>query len=34
MIPESSISLRRSENGQYIVDTGDGQEIYQTLGAA
>ena len=34
MIPESSISLRRSENGQYIVDTGYGQEIYQTLGAA
>lgn len=34
MTPESSISLRRSENGQYIVDTGYGQEIYQTLGAA
>ena len=34
MIPESSISLRRSENGQYIVDTGEGQEIYQTRGAA
>ena len=34
MIPESSISLRRSENGIYIVDTGEGQEIYQTLGAA
>ena len=34
MIPESSISLRRSENGQYIVDTGEGQEVHQTLGAA
>ena len=34
MIPESSISLRRSETGQYIVDTGEGQEVYQTLGAA
>lgn len=34
MTPESSVSLRRSENGQYIVDTGYGQEIYQTLGAA
>lgn len=34
MIPESSISLRRTENGQYIVDTGEGQEVYQTLGSA
>ena len=34
MMPESSISLRRSENGKYIVDTGYGQDIYQTLGAA
>ena len=34
MIPESSISLRRSENGQYIVDTGYGQEVYNTLGSA
>ena len=34
MIPESSISLRRSENGQYIVDIGYGQEVYNTLGSA
>ena len=34
MIPESSISLRRSENGQYIVDIGYGQEGYNTLGSA
>ena len=34
MMPESSISLRRSENGKYIVDSGYGQDIYQTLGAA
>lgn len=34
MIPESSISLRRSENGQYIVDIGYGQKVYNTLGSA
>ena len=34
MTPESSVSLRRSENGQYIVDIGYGQEVYNTLGSA
>lgn len=34
MIPESSVSLRRGENGKYIVTADDSQNEYPTLGAA
>lgn len=34
MIPESSISLRRGENGKYIVTTDNSRSEYPTLGAA